>query len=254
MSAWLSSIAGTPAGHQAAIALALAAAALHAAFGSLQKGRHDPWMTRGATDISYGLMMLPVALFVVPRPEPRIWALLGGAFVIHTIYKLLQASAYARGEFTVVYPVVRGTGPLVTVIAAGFVFSEQFAKIQWAGVGALSLGILSLGAINLRRAPEGIAPALVLAVLTGFLVAAYTTYDAYGIRSATDPLTFLVWFFVVDGFAFPLIAVWRWNIGRIQPGRGPLALRGIAGGMIALMSFGAIMMATYLDRVGEAAV
>ena len=83
MSAWLISLEGTAEGHRLALGLALMAAFLHALFGALQKGRHDPWMSRAAIDGSYGLIAAPFALFVVPWPEPHMWAIFAGAFVIH---------------------------------------------------------------------------------------------------------------------------------------------------------------------------
>jgi hypothetical protein len=69
MANWLISIEGTLQGRHVALGLALLAAILHALFGALQKGRHDPWLTRAAIDICYGLMALPFALFVVPWPR-----------------------------------------------------------------------------------------------------------------------------------------------------------------------------------------
>ena len=66
MTDFLLRIEGTEAGHTAALVLALMAAVLHALFGALQKGRHDPWLSRAAIDASYGLIALPFALFVVP--------------------------------------------------------------------------------------------------------------------------------------------------------------------------------------------
>lgn len=50
MTDWLLAIEGTEEGHQLALILALMAAFLHAVFGAMQKGRHDPWLTRGAID------------------------------------------------------------------------------------------------------------------------------------------------------------------------------------------------------------
>ena len=128
MSDWVTALQGTAAGHQVAMGVALMSAVLHAIFGALQKGRHDPWLSRGAIDISYGLIAVPFALFVVPWPEPHMWMIFGGAFVIHCAYKYLQAMAYSRGAYTVVYPVVRGTGPLFAVIGAYFVFGERFSR------------------------------------------------------------------------------------------------------------------------------
>lgn len=257
MSAWLISLEGTAQGHTLALALALLAALLHAVFGALQKGRHDPWLTRGAIDISYGLIAAPLALFVVPWPEPHMWVLFAGAFVIHTAYKLFQAMAYTRGAYTVVYPVVRGTGPLFTVFGAWMLFGETFTGAQWLGVAVLMAGIFGLALYNLmflETDRDTLPAALGLALITGLFVALYTTFDAYGIRATADPFTFLAWFFMIDGIAMPVLAALRWRSMAHRPAPGPLMLRGLIGGIIAFGSFGAIMLATRLDKVGEAAI
>ncbi|MCA8869822.1 MAG: EamA family transporter [Rhodobacteraceae bacterium] len=256
MSAWLISLEGTEAGHQLALVLALMAALLHAVFGAMQKGRHDPWISRGAVDLSYGLMAAPFALFVVPFPEPHMWPIFAIVWLIHVVYKLLQARAYTLGAYTVVYPVVRGTGPLITVLAAGVVFHEHFAPMQWFGVLVLVSGIFGLAVYNLvkiRVDRDILIHALILAFLTGIMVAAYTTYDAYGIRAAADPFTFLAWFFMIDGFFMPILVNRRLR-ALVPSERAGLALRGISGAFVAFFSFGAIMLATRLDKVGEAAV
>ena len=257
MSDWLISLEGTGAGHRLALFLALLAAFLHAVFGALQKGRHDPWLSRGAIDGAYGLMAAPAALFVVPWPEPHMWLIFAGAFVIHTLYKLLQAMAYTQGAYTVVYPVVRGTGPLFTVIGAGLLFGELFTVTQWLGVATLLAGIFGLAVYNLiflETDRARLPVALALAVATGGFVALYTTYDAYGIRATADPFTFLAWFFMIDGWVMPLIAFLRYRSSVAPPALPPLLLRGFVGGIIAFFSFGSIMLATRLDKVGEAAV
>ena len=257
MTEWLISIEGTHTGHRLALALALMAAFLHAVFGALQKGRHDPWLARGAIDASYGLMAAPFALFVVPWPEPHMWAIFGVVWVIHVAYKCLQAWAYTKGSYTVVYPVVRGTGPLLTVVGAYILFAETFSLVQWIGVVTLLAGIFGLAAYNLRYLEterDTLHLALGLAVLTGAFVALYTTYDAYGIRATADPFTFLAWFFMIDGIVMPPIAYARWRRMAHPPAVAPLMLRGIVGGVVAFLSFGSIMLATRLDKVGEAAV
>ena len=257
MSDWLISLEGTESGHRAALGLALMAAFLHAVFGALQKGRHDPWLSRGAIDGAYCLMAAPFAFFVVPWPEPFMWPIFATAWAIHVGYKLLQAQAYTKGSYTVVYPVVRGTGPFFTVIGAYLIFGEIFTPMQWLGVAVLMAGIFGLAAYNLRyleTARETLPLALGLAAATGVFVALYTTYDAYGIRATADPFTFLAWFFFIDGLLFPVIAFLRWRNMADPPTPGPLLLRGFAGGIVAFFSFGAVMLATRLDKVGEAAV
>ena len=257
MSDWLISLEGTPAGRDLALALAILAAFLHAVFGALQKGRHDPWLTRGAIDIWLFVIATPIALFLVPRPEPHMWPIFAGAVAIHVIYKCLQAQAYTKGAYTVVYPVVRGTGPLFAVIGAYLIFSESFTLIQWLGVGVLLTGIFGLAVYNLlflRVDRDTLPAALILAVLTGLLVALYTTYDAYGIRATADPLSFLAWFFMFEGMTLPAAAYLRWQRMPDRPAPGPLLTRGLIGALVAFTSFGSIMLATRLDKVGEAAV
>jgi drug/metabolite transporter (DMT)-like permease len=254
---WLGAIEGTPEARHLAFGLALLAAVSHAVFGALQKGRHDPWLSRGAIDLAYSLMALPAALFLLPWPEGRAWWLLVGAMLIHLGYKYAQASAYEAGDFTVVYPIVRGLGPLVTVAAAAAVFGETFTLPQWIGVLLLSGGILALSGFNVANAGMGrtrLVTALGWAVLTGIFVAAYTTWDAYGIRATPNPFTFLVWLFFLDGLVFPWIAFARYRAMLDPPELGPLVRRGIVGGLVAYVSFGSIMLATRLDKVGEAAV
>ena len=257
MSDWLAAIAGTPEGARLATVLALVSALAHAAFGALQKGRHDPWLSRGAIDAWLAVLTLPLALTLVPRPTAGGWMILAGAMVIHFGYKMAMALAYARAAYTVVYPVVRGSGPLVTVAAAAVIFHEHFRGVQWLGVGCLSGGILALAALNLRQGADNRAllrAGLGYALVGGLTVALYTTYDAYGIRQAITPFSFLAWFFVLASLDFPILALVRYRRMAAPPPPGALLARGVAGALIAWVSFGGVMLATYLDKVGEAAV
>lgn len=256
MSDWLVSLEGTEAGARLALALALLAAFLHALFGALQKGRFDPWTSRALIDGGYGMIALPFALLVVPWPEPNMWPIFAAAFAIHLGYKIVQATAYSVGAYTVVYPVVRGTGPVFTVIGAGLVFGEHFSALQWGGVAMLVGGILGLAIYNLVHIEVNRARlplALGLAVITGGFVAAYTTWDAYGIRATADPFTFIAWFFLFDGVSFPLIYLIT-HRGRLPRPVGPALRLSVIGAVVAYFSFGSIMLATRLDKVGEAAV
>lgn len=257
MADWFSQLAGTPQGQTVALVLALIAAILHAIFGALQKGDQDPWLVRGSIDFSLVLFGLPMALLLVPLPQGGEWLLLVGAMVIHFFYKLFMALAYSRGAYTVVYPVVRGGGVMFTVLGAWVVFGETFSWGQWAGLAVLMAGILGLAAYNLRHVTEDratLVPALGAALITAAWVALYTTYDAYGIRATANPFTFLLWFFVITSLDFPIIATIRYRRMAAPPDLVPLLLRGGVGAWVAFGSFGSIMLATYLDKVGEAAV
>ncbi len=257
MSDWIISLEGTEAGALLATVLALSAAFLHAVFGALQKGRFDPWLSRGAIDAWLFVLSAPVALFLVPWPEGREWLIMLGVMVIHFAYKVGMALAFSRGAFTVVYPVVRGSGPLFTVFGAWLIFGETFTPVQWLGVLVLVAGIFGLAVYNLIHVEidrETLVPALWLALATGAMVALYTTYDAYGIRATPNPFTFLAWFFFLTAMDMPVIAALRWRNLRHRPDPRPLVLMGLFGAVVAWGSFGSVMLATRLDKVGEAAV
>lgn len=257
MSAWLVSIAGTPQGAALALALALVSAIAHAGFGALQKGRHDPWLTRAAIDLMIMLLSMPVALWLVPWPQGDEWLLLAGAFGLHFAYKLTMALAYSRAAYSLVYPVVRGTGPLVTVACAALLFHEHFAPLQWLGVALVSGAILSLSGLSLTEVRVDAADlrrGLAWAFLAGLLVAAYTTYDAWSIRRVPDPFTFLAWFFFLTSMDFPILMARSYLRMRVRPAPWPLLLRGLAGALIAFVSFGGVMLATRIGAVGQAAV
>ncbi len=250
-------LAGTPAGARLAMGLALVSAVAHALFGALQKGRHDPWLSRGAIDAWIFVLAAPMALFLVEWPHPPLWGLLAGALAVHFAYKMTMALAYERAAYTVVYPVVRGSGPLATVTFAALFLGEHYTAAQWFGVGCLSAGILALAVLNLRGVVAGraaIRAGLAWAVAGGLLVAVYTTYDAYSIRQSRDPFTFLAWFFFVTAVDFPVIAAVRYARGPARPAPGPLLARGLVGALVAFVSFGGVMLATRLGQVGQAAV
>jgi multidrug transporter EmrE-like cation transporter len=254
---WIVGLAGTPEGARLASLLALNSALMHALFGALQKGKHDPWVSRGAIDAALVVMTAPIALFLVPWPDAQLFLVLIGVVIIHLVYKVTMALSYERAAYTVVYPVVRGTGPLVTVIAASLIFHEHFAPLQWVGVACLSGGILLLALRNLSEEkidPHRLRTGLAWALAGGLMVAVYTTYDAWGIRVAENPFTFLAWCFFLSSIDMPIIALLRQKSNLATLEVRPLVWRGVIGAVIAWISFGGVMLATRLDKVGEAAV
>ncbi len=252
-------LSGTPDGQRLALALLLVSALAHATFGAINKGGIDPFINRGAINLTYSLMAAPFALFVFDWPTEAVWWALAVAFVVHIVYEYLLASAFQSGEFTLVYPIARGTGPIAGLILAVAIFQESYSIGQWIGALVLSAAIVGLAITNINtvgtdRVGLGrLRFAIAMALATGVMVAVYTVVDAYGIRLAADPFTFLAWFFTLSGLGFPVIALVRWQFVPIKPKLSGLAVRAVAGALIAFISFGSIMIATRLDSVGKAA-
>jgi len=259
MGEWFVSIAGTETGARLALALALFSALAHAVFGAINKGGIDPFLNRGAINLWYGAIALPFAVLTLPFPTPGLWVWIGISFVVHIVYEYLQASSFEKGDFTLVYPISRGTGPLVALVLAALFFDEQFSGMQWGGGLLLSAAIMGLAVANIHSAqragaaPGALGPAIRAAVATGVMLAAYTAVDAYGIRQAENPFTFLAWFFVTGAFGFPFIALARWRRLTVKPPLRPLVLRGFVGAVVALRGFSSVMLATRIDSVGQTA-
>ncbi|MGI9352648.1 MAG: EamA family transporter [Rhizobiaceae bacterium] len=259
MGEYFVALAGTESGERLALILALFSAFAHAVFAALNKQGLDPYLNRGAINVAYSVMAAPFALFVFPLPEGFLIPVLFASFVMHVAYEWMQSAAFSKGAFTLVYPIARGTGPLITALLAISVFSENLEWGQWAGMLLLSGAIISLAGINLQekglseQLKAALLPSILLAIGAGIAVALYTTVDAYGIRVTADPFTFLSWFFFLGGFGFPVIAYARWKKMETKPPVRPLVIRGFTGASIAFVSFATLMLATRIGKVSEAA-
>lgn len=254
----IKSVEGTETGALIALVLALLSAMAHAIFGAVVKSG-DPILNRGAINICYGTAAAPVALFVTPWPSAALWPVLGIAYVVHFAYEWFQVKSFEHGAFVLVYPIGRGSGPLLTALAALIVFDEILTLNQWLGIVMISAGILTLAQVNLRGAIaagvnlRGLKLAIGFALATGLLIAAYTTVDAHGIRLADNPFTFLAWFLFSGLFSSPIIAALKYRRLEVPVDKAALFTRGLFGALIGVFSFSAIMLATRLGQVATVA-
>jgi drug/metabolite transporter (DMT)-like permease len=168
----------------AAIALALAAAAIHGTWNVLVKVSGDPMATFKRATIAAALLMTPptaVAWVLSGRPciAPAAagWCALSAS--LELTYLWLLAAAYRRGELSAVYPIARGSAPLLAVVAGLGLLHERLTVLQLAGVGTLLLGILTVAAAQSSRR------ATVPALLTGVAIASYSAVDRVGVRLST---------------------------------------------------------------------
>lgn len=254
----IKSIEGTETGALVALVLALLSAMAHALFGAVLKSG-DPILNRGAINVCYGLVAAPLALFVAPWPSDALWPILFAAYLVHFAYEWFQAKSFEHGAFVLVYPIGRGSGPLLIALAATFVFHEKLEWTQWLGILLISGSIFGLAQVNLRSAflkgenMRGLRLAIGFALGTGILIAIYTTIDAYGIRLADNPFTFLAWFFFSGLFSSPIIAILKYRRLEVPIDEVALFARGLLGAIIAVISFGSAMLAMRLGQVATVA-
>ncbi|WCB92683.1 hypothetical protein DSM104299_01381 [Baekduia alba] len=168
-----------------AFGLALGAAVLHALWNLLLARADDPRAATAAALCVAVVVFAPIAA-VAGHVEAGVWPYVGVSALLETAYFLLLSAAYARGELSAVYPVARGTAPVLVLVAGLAGIGGAVAAIQVVGIAVAGAGIVAV-----QRA--GAAPdrrALVLAIGTAAMIAAYTLVDREGLRHA-DPLPYL---------------------------------------------------------------
>src|SRR5437870_1331705 len=199
-----------------AVGMALAAAAFHGTWNVLVKVSGDPIATFRRATLVAGLIATIVfvpAWLLLGRPtlDPAAAGFCLISSLLETLYLWLLSAAFRRGELSAVYPIARGSAPLLSVLVGLAVLGERLATLQLIGVGLLLLGIL---AVTLSQAS---GRATVPALLTGVAIAAYTTVDRVGVR-LTEPWMYGWLLFTLMAIELPITL---WVAARLGLYRAP---------------------------------
>ncbi len=194
-----------------AIVLALVAAAMHGTWNVIVKVSGDPADTLTRATAAAALLMTPpafVAWLILGRPglSAEAAALAALSALLELAYVFLLSAAYRRGEVSVVYPIARGSAPLLAVLIGLGLLGEKLAAPQLIGVGLLLAGILAV------TLPQTSGRATLPALATGVAIAAYTAIDRVGVRLAAPWL--YGWLLVV--LLATGLVVARWVGGRLS--------------------------------------
>ena len=186
----------------------LFAALLHATWNALIKVSGDRLVIMGVTTATTSVLVIPL-LFLLPAPAVASWPYLLASAGVHSIYMLVLVRAYGLGDFAQVYPVSRGSAPLLTAILGFVLLNETMDGLEIAGMLLIVTGIFGLaletsaGVLQLSR------PALFYSLLTGLCITAYSLVDGAGVRLSGNSLSFILWMFFLDGLLVPLVAYTR---------------------------------------------
>lgn len=162
-----------------ALALVLAAVGLHAGWNLLLHGSGDRPVVMGLAGLVGGAALLP---WLAASPPGRVAGLFVLAGLAQAAYGALLAAAYARGALSLVYPVARGTAPLVVTLVGIAVLGQDPTVPAVCGAACLAGGLAFLGVAGRRRV-AGAAVALALA--TGLSIACYSVVDARAVRTVS---------------------------------------------------------------------
>ena len=167
--------------------LVLLAAAAHAIWNALVKRAADALLMMAAirlVGLVFGLAVVPF----LPWPNESTWVLLALACTATFAYYGLLIHCYQIGDLSLVYPIARGSAPLVLALIAFLVIDEHLTATQIAGIVLISVGILALviGKGNDRRAVG-------YALATGISIATYSFLGGLGVRSSASVFGFQAW-------------------------------------------------------------
>jgi uncharacterized membrane protein len=235
--------------HVAVVGAVLAAAILHASWNALLKDGRDRLamvVLLDLTAMALSALLLPLAT----SPAPASWGLLGLSVLLHTGYKVLLMQSYQVGDLNQVYPLARGTAPLLVAVVAALFLGEHLGPWQLGGLVGVCGGLVLLLEGG-RATPQG-RPMLGLAVATGVAIAAYTVTDGLGVRRSGTDLGYVAWLFLLGGLPIPLwtLAIQRRRLGARVRDRVSV---GVVAGALSLAAYGLVIWAQRRDALAVVA-
>jgi drug/metabolite transporter (DMT)-like permease len=218
----------------------LAAALLHASWNAMVKGARDKQLSMIAVVIGH-LPLALVALAFSPAPAMASLPYLFAGVALHFGYQLVLLRAYHAGDLTQVYPIARGSAPMiVAAVSVGFL-GVTLQPVETAAVLTIGIGILSMALVrksNGQRNPQGAK----FALITGCFIAAYSLVDGMGARLAGTAMGFYGWLAVSNAILMAaLTALQAPHQLRALPNRGKRVF--LIGGSASFAAYALVIWA-----------
>jgi drug/metabolite transporter (DMT)-like permease len=226
-----------------ALLLALAAAFAHALWNLLLARAPD---TPAATAVALVVATVTFAPFAALfwDVEAAVWPYVAASSCFELVYFALLAAAYQRADLSVVYPLARGSAPVLVLLLAITVGGAETSAAQVAGVIVVAIGVL------LVRGAGGGAPVrgVGIALAIGACIAAYTLIDKRGVQHA-NPIAYLELTMVLPSVAYATLVAHRQGLASLRPAVGAAT---IAAGIATFGAYALVLAA--LQRAAAAPV
>lgn len=206
----------------------------------------DILVGRAILSCSAALLIAPAAWFV-PFPDQATWIALAATVPAHFLYQMCLVQAMSRGDLSLVFPVMRGLAPLLTAVTAWLVLGQLLSTLEWMALAVATVAIIAFALPperhRLRDHPD--LATLGWAVMTAIGIACYNATDARGVRTPANPLTYIVWQFLIDWICVTMAAL-ALRRGQVLAGIALQWRTAVAAGALSILSFGASMYAMSL--------
>ena len=232
--------------------LVAGAAVLHVAWNVLLKTAGDPLRAAAVGMTTAAALIVPGAAIAwlaggAPPIPPEAFVLGAVSGLLEAAYFVFLAAGYRRGDLSVVYPIARGTAPLLAVAVGVAILGERLGPEGFLGVALLLVGLLMLQRPwrYFRRSADGggFDPAVGFALLTGVMIASYSAVDRVGAR-VVEP-----WLYAGLIWAACTVFLWGWvavsgQVARWRTDTEPFdSRRAAVGGLITLAAYLLILVA-----------
>jgi len=226
------------------IGLALFAAILHASWNAFLRTGADRLWTVTVMSFSSTALAVPLAI-INGFPATSAWLYVALSACLQVGYGVFLVAAYRYGELGQVYPIVRGSVPLLVTLGGFLLAGQQLTVLETVGVGLVGGGIVGLSLGRGRAATTSILYALA----TGAIIAAYATVDAIGVRAAGNVGAYTAWVLLAYGALLPATFVACRGRLAVDP-RAPETWKALGGGLFALLAYGVVVAAFALGPAG----
>jgi len=185
-----------------ALLLALAAAVVHATWNLLLSGSEDTHSATAVALITGAIVFAPVAV-ITWRLEGSAWPYIAASSSLELVYLVLLATAYAGAAMGFVYPIARGSAPVLVLVAGAVVSTSRPTAAAACGVVLVALGIVLVRGLRTAARPRDLG----LALAIGACIAGYTLVDKHGVAHG-NPLAYLQVVFTIAALGY-FAGTWR---------------------------------------------
>lgn len=214
----------------------LFAAFCHASWNALVKFGNDRFF--GLIMISFfsGVLAIP-ALFWLGLPSVNAIRWLMLSVIFHIGYTYFLSQAYTHGDLGQIYPISRGSAPLITALLSVLIFNEVISLTGFIGILLIISGVIIIAFAGRRFTLNIKGKALLYALCTAFFTACYTLSDGHGSRTSEDPIVYTLWLFLLNGIVLMVPGIMKYRATLFQ-GIKQYWRTGLLGGLMQLISYG----------------
>lgn len=177
------------------MALILSSAAIHAYWNLMAKrlpgGSEAVWLFTLVAFIAYAPLAIIAIQVTEFRPDSRAWLFMIGTGAFQMVYFTVLRRGYVAGDLSVVYPLARGSGPLVAILIATIAIGERPSGLTVVGALTVAGGAVLLA--TRRTASSNLEQGIGYGLLTGFVIGCYTAWDGYAVGQIAIPAIVYDW-------------------------------------------------------------